>query len=463
MPALATLDPTGAHNFMKAEIISIGTELTTGRNLDTNSQWLSLELARMGVPVQFHSTVADDLADNVAVIRTAVERADLVVVTGGLGPTQDDLTREALAAVAGVDLVLDEPSLHAIQERFAQRKRVMAERNRVQALFPRGAEPIENPHGTAPGIWMAVPKKRAAASSAACATEHSIVIAMPGVPDEMYRMFEERVRPRLAAQFGGSGVIVQRKINAFGAGESDIESRLLDLTQRGRVPEVGITVHDGVISLRIITTAASESEARTAADPTAHLIYERLGNLVFGEGDETLAGVVASMLASSGVTLSLAEGCTGGLIAARLTQFAGATQWFRGGIVAYDDVAKSNLLGVTPEQIAEHGALSAVVVETMASACRRRLGSDIAMAVSGISGPAGATAEQPVGLTWLALASPAGVTSRRVQVIGENRMAIQSRAAHHAINLVRQHLLQRTSQNPDHTGSSRAATTHAHD
>lgn len=411
---------------MKAEIISVGSELTSGQNLDTNSQWLSQRLAEIGIVVGWHTTVADELDDDVAAFRVAAERAALVLITGGLGPTQDDLTRDALAKLAGVELVFHQPSFDHIQQLFAQRHRTMPERNRVQALFPAGAEPIPNAYGTAPGIWMKVAQ--------------SILVAMPGVPSEMKAMFDEQVRPRLLSLNPGGGVLAQRKINCFGAGESAIEQKIMDLTRRGQSPEVGITASDATISLRILTRAANLLEAQLRIVPVEMTIRERLGSLVFGVEEEDLQDAVIGLLKERRQTVATAESVTAGLVARRLGQVPGASACLLGGIVAYDTRIKTELLGVPQSLIQKHGVISAPVVEAMAVGCRSRFGADFAVSTVGLAGPGGGTPEQPVGLVYAGLAWEGGVVSRSYNWLG-TRAEIQSRTAKLALNSLRLHLL----------------------
>ena len=416
---------------MKAEIISIGSELTSGQRLDTNSQWLSTRLGEVGIAVHFHSTVADDLDENVAVFRTAVERADLLLITGGLGPTQDDLTREALAKVADVELEFHEPSFQHIQGLFARRGREMPDRNFVQALFPAGSQPIQNPEGTAPGIHMTLSRNGGAGKAT--------IFAMPGVPSEMKRMFRNEVLPLMAPDSGAGRVMLHRKIHCFGLGESTAEEKLLDLTQRDREPQVGITVHEATITLRITALGPSEDVCRGQIEPTAQLIYQRLGHAVFGEEDEELQHAVGKLLVRKGRTLATAESGTGGLVAHRLTDVQGIGEHYLGGVIAPSDHAKQHLLAVSPAVIESAGGISREVAAAMAVGARQRFIADLGLAVTEWSGSNG-RAEQDSPQVFIALSSEDQLVIRDYNLGGDPAIR-KSRSAKLALDLVRLHLL----------------------
>jgi nicotinamide-nucleotide amidase len=409
---------------MRAEILSIGSELVSGQSLDTNSRWLSQQLGTLGIPVAFHTALGDEMEDHLAAFRTAFDRADLVIMTGGLGPTQDDLTREALARCADVPLVEDPDSLAAIAAMFARRNRPMAERNRVQALFPQGAEPLPNPVGTAPGIWMSIGS--------------ALVAALPGVPSEMKRMFDDEVVPRLRRLGFGGIFIIHRKINLFGKGESDLESQAMDLTARGRVPEVGITAHDATISFRITGVGPTEEEAWRLTEPTAELIYERFGSLVLGEDSEDVPEALFAQLARTQSTLATAESCTGGLIAHLVTAIPGVSAHYLGGAVTYSNESKTIVLGVPLELIAAHGAVSPEVAAAMAEGARTRLGATIGISTTGVAGPGGGSPEKPVGLVYLGLSTADRTETRRLDMGAERpREFIQIFSAKAALNWAR--------------------------
>lgn len=413
---------------MHAEIVAIGSELVHGEKLDTNSQWLSRRLNALGIGTRYFSVVGDDMGDVLATLSTAVGRARLVIIGGGLGPTQDDLTREALAKLAGVPLEQDADALQALEAFFARRNRAMPERNRVQALVPKGAEVVPNRTGTAPGLWMPV--------------GDAIVVCLPGVPSELKAMFEEEVAPRLRALQPTGQIIVHRVINLFGLGESEVEAQAQDLTARGRVPEVGITAHDATISFRVAGTGAEEAAALAQIEPTLAAIRERFGELIVGEREgEDVAEALLAELVRTGRTLAAAESCTGGLIAHRLTTVPGASDVFPGGVVSYSNASKTALLGVPAELIEAHGAVSAPVAEAMARGTRDRFAADLGLSVTGVAGPGGGSPDKPVGLVFVGLANAHGVHTRRLELGPEQpRHVIQSRAAKHAMNWVRLHL-----------------------
>ncbi len=347
---------------MRAEIIAIGDELTTGQRLDTNSQWLSQQLTEMGFHVAFHTTVADELADNVTAFRAAFERADVVIATGGLGPTADDLTREAIAAATETKLVRDAASLAYIENLFASRGREMPERNQVQADFPEGAQPVPNPHGTAPGIEMSVPRVQ---------REPCNVFALPGVPAEMHEMWEVTVAPKLLDLRPEPRVIRHRRIKCFGIGESALEAMLPDLIRRDREPRVGITVSDATITLRITAAAVDETTCFASMDPTIATIRESLGDLVFGEEDDELEHTVLQLLGQQDLNLSVAEWATEGLVAEWLGELQPkGTSWIAGLVVGPDQAVGKEV---------PHSSEFAVKI---AESVRRESGSNIGLGIA---------------------------------------------------------------------------------
>lgn len=399
---------------MHAEILAIGTELTTGAKLDTNSQWLSIELATVGIPVLLHTTVADDMPVMLETLRAAVRRSDIVLISGGLGPTLDDLTRQALADLAGVDLVLHEPSLQHVRDIFSKRKRVMPERNIIQAMFPAGSEPIANPHGTAPGVWMELPRP----DGTRC-----LIATMPGVPSEMKPMFRDSVLPRLPHS---NAVIRRARVNCYGVGESACEEMLGDVTARGRDPEVGITVHEGTITLRIEAHGSTESECDTKIAATKRLIHERLGKLVFGEEDEQLEDVVVRELNRRGQTVAVADEVTGGVLSLWLTAVTDSERCFLGGVIGLAVGQVFNLpvpAGQVENRPHEH-------TRQLAQQTRERFGSDFALAI------AGSLRTEGIPQLSLALADANGVEVQEHIPVADVSFA-RNRAAKSALDLLR--------------------------
>ncbi|MCK6457408.1 MAG: competence/damage-inducible protein A [Phycisphaerae bacterium] len=415
---------------MIARILSIGTELTLGQTVDTNSAWLAQQLAELGIETVAHATVPDELEPIQAEIERAARDADVLMVTGGLGPTQDDLTREALARVMNVPLDFHAPTLERIREFFRSRNLQMPEADRREAMVPRGATLLDNDCGTAPGLRARIGRCDA--------------FVLPGVPREMRSMFDRTVRPVLA---GRGGFILQRVLRTFGLPEARIGELIADLMQRGRNPTIGTTAQAAVVGIRINARARTLDEAAALLDRDAAEIRRRLGDYVFGEGDATLQQAVAELLWRHGRTVATAESCTGGLLAKALTDVPGSSRYFLCGWVTYSNAAKQRELRIDAARIERHGAVCREVAESMALGARTLSGADYAIGITGIAGPEGGSPEKPVGLVYVSLASPDGCEVRELR-LGEylSRGEIRDRAAKAALNMLRLALLTSASQ-----------------
>lgn len=411
-----------------AWVLSIGTELTLGQTVDTNSAWLSARLAERGFRVHRHITLADDMEDIVETLRSAAQRCDLIAISGGLGPTEDDLTRVALARAAGLELERNLECLEQIRAYFDRIQRPMSQSNEVQADLPRGATPLHNISGTAPGIWLRIGR--------------AIAFSLPGVPHEMKQMFEHQVASRLANLSAGQ-IVRSRRLNCFGAGESQIGETIRDLMQRGRNPEVGTTAQLGVVGIRVNAQADSAAEAERMLDETCAELHRRLGALIYGVGEETLADAVGRLLIERGASLCVAESCTGGLLAKLLTDIPGSSRYFLGGCVTYSNESKIAQLGVDPGKIEQFGAVSAEVARSMADGARTRFGATWAVSITGVAGPGGGTPAKPVGLVYIGVADVHSVTAHEIRLPEHSpRGVIRERSAATALNLLRLRIIE---------------------
>jgi len=413
---------------MNAIIISIGDELIFGQTLDTNAAWLAERLTRLGITIVEHLTVGDNLDALCRNLSRAGGAADVIIATGGLGPTDDDLTRHGLAQILGVELSLHQPWLEHMQDFFARLDREMSPRNRIQAMIPQGCDVIPNPAGTACGLSVRLATAQA--------------FFLPGVPDEMKAMFDAAVQPVLAqhcATDASGQVFLTRTLHCFGTGESNIAQMLGDIMARNRNPLVNITASQGTINLRIIAHAHTQAAAAELIQPVESELRHRLGQLVFGSDGCTLAQVVADLLTRHNCTIGTAESCTGGLLAQALTDVPGASRYFRCGWVTYSNQAKIQLLNVNPAVIDSSGAVSAPVAEQLAQNARRLAAADYAVSTTGIAGPSGSTGEKPVGLVFIGLATADNVTVERCMFPG-NRPGVRRRAVYTALDLLRRQL-----------------------
>lgn len=402
---------------MNAAILSIGDELTLGQTQDTNARWLAGRLAERGVRCVQFRVVPDDLAAQEAALRELASIAEIVLVTGGLGPTDDDLTREALRNALGdaSPLVLDEPSLALLDRWFRDRGRAMPDINRRQAMRPRGAECLRNDHGTAPGLKARV--------------GGAIVICLPGPPREMEPMFAQFVLPLLPALEMATGTV-----HAFGQGESFLAERLGDRMRRDRNPLVGTTASGSVVSARVRGTGAAASPE--AMQRELQEIEALWRPFAFARGAVTLAGSLGAALRERGQTLALAESCTGGLAGSLVTAESGASDWFRGGVMSYANEAKRDLCGVRQDSLERHGAVSREVAAELAAGAARALQADWAASITGVAGPAGGSEAKPVGTVFVGVHGPGFQAVRRFRFPGE-RAIVRDRAAKTALALLR--------------------------
>ncbi len=409
-----------------AEIIAIGDELTSGVRLDTNSQWLSQRLGELGVETKFHTTVGDDLEANINAFNVAASRVDIIICTGGLGPTADDLTRQAIAAAFDRELITDDAVLAHIRSLFERRGREMAPQNAVQAQFPGGARVIPNPHGSAPGIDFDTPPGDGSSAR---------IFALPGVPAEMREMWDQTVFPAIVAMPGVEKKIIRhRLIKCFGVGESDLERMLPDLVRRGRHPSVGITVSRATITLRVTAAAADEAGCHALIQPTVDTIYDCLGDLIFGEGEDQLEHCVAQLVQQRGLTLLTVECGSGGQAGNWLSGLQ--SPWFAGGIVlptpasvarSIDHRGPLDLLPTGPQ-----------LVHTLAEAYASRFDADLVLVASPPVGLDGRTDDQ--SKVHLAIKHASGVETIS-QRSGGHPDIVRDRTAKQALDFLRLHLL----------------------
>ena len=417
-----------------AEILCVGTELLLGDIVNTNAAYLSRRLAELGICVYHQSVVGDSPERLTDALALALSRADLVITSGGLGPTYDDLTRETVAAAFGLPLELDGAVLEDIRTYFTRMGRVMTDNNSRQAMVPRGARVLKNDQGTAPGLIVTDE------------TRSKTVVLLPGPPRELEPMFDTRVVPYLRERT--DCVLFSLNVHIFGMGESTVESHLHDLMTEGKNPTVAPYCKAGEVRLRVTAQAENEEAAREMCQQAlAHIMESEVGAHVYAvvpssEGEATLEGVLIRELCHRGRTVATAESCTGGLIAKRLTDISGSSAAVKGGFVTYTNEMKTNLLGVSPDTLEKYTEYSEQVAAEMARGARLATGADIAVSTTGIAGPGGGTEDCPVGTVFIGISTEAGERTVRLNLSPQrSRDYVRTLAASHALSLARHALL----------------------
>lgn len=411
---------------MIAEIVSIGTELLLGQIVDTNAAYLAQQLSTLGIGVYHRTTVGDNLERATAALRQAVGRADLVITIAGLGPTMDDLTRDAIAAAMDAPLARDMAIAAHLEDWFGRRGYTMTESNLRQACVPAGGRPLPNANGTAPGLLLEKGGK--------------IVVALPGPPNELIPLFETSVLPYLMERTAGERQVIRsRTLRIVGMGESVVEEQTRDLMDAAD-PTVAPYAKVGEVHLRVTSRAPDAAAADARIAPVAEEIRRRLGDVVYGEDETTLEQAVVALLTEKHRTVATAESCTGGTLSGRITNVAGSSAIFNVGMVTYSNEAKIHLLKIPAALVGEFGAVSAEVAKAMAQRVRDLAGSNYGLSVTGIAGPGGGTSEKPVGLVYIGLATAEGVAAVK-NLFSGGRADVRHRSTQSALDLLRRELL----------------------
>ena len=410
---------------MNAEIIAIGSELLTPYRLDTNSLWLTDELNKIGIRVIQKTVVGDSRDEMRSSFRHALDRADLIIASGGLGPTDDDRTRETVAELLGRKLHMNEAIVREIQERFRRFARTMPEINKRQAMVPEGATVLPNPSGTAPALWLEA--------------DGHIIVLLPGVPHELKSIFETEVRPRLA-KISGDERLFTRDLRTTGLGESDVETRVRPLYQLYPDTETTILAAPTGTQLHPRTWSRDAAKAEKLLDEITDRMALALGEHLYSTHGEALEEVVARVLTENRATVAVAESCTGGMLAERLTKIPGSSSYFLGGVICYSNELKTSLVGVPQSLIEAKGAVSSEVALALADGIRKRTGATLGVGVTGVAGPGGGTPEKPVGLVHIGLADEHGPRERAYRFPGD-RERIRQFASQSALDAVRRYYL----------------------
>ena len=412
---------------MNAEIVSIGTELLLGHTVNTNAAYLSKELAKVGVNVYYHTVVGDNRKRLLGALRQAIKRSEIVITTGGLGPTVDDITVEALASISKRKLVFKPQILRRIKLKFRKRGLAFPETNRRQAYIPEGATVMRNPSGTAPGLILKMAKNR-------------FLIALPGVPGEMKDITQTALIPFLKRKIRVKAIIASKTLKTVGLPESVVNEKVADLLKLGPEVTMGIYPHPGQVDLRITARAGDKSTANKLIGKVEKEIRQRLGNIIYGKDGDTLEAVVGKLLKQQNKKLAVAESCTGGLITHRITNVPGSSAYFLLGITAYSNRIKSALVGINSQIIKRHGAVSRKVALLLAEDARRIAKSSVALGITGIAGPAGGTKSKPVGTVYIALSADNSQQVKKHSFLG-NRQAIKQKTSQAALDMMRRYLI----------------------